>query len=353
MAVVHYPALGRPATPTVSVCIANFNGERLLPDCIDSVLGQSGPDTGTKPSVEIIVHDDASTDESVGLLRGRYPQVELLASDENVGFCIANNRMVDHARGEFVLLLNNDATLFPDAIATLLAAARAAKDPAVLTLPQYDWETGRLIDRGCLLDPFLNPVPNLDPLREDVAYVIGACLWIPRAAWQALGGFPEWMESIGEDLYLCGIARLRGTSVRSLATSGYHHRQGATFGGNRPKDVGIRTPARRRRLSERNKTRALVVLTPGPVVWPLLALHLSTLAIEGCVLSLLHRDASAWREVYAPAIATPFREARELLERRRQVQATRAIPVFRWFAAFRLQLRKVSLLWRHGVPRIE
>jgi GT2 family glycosyltransferase len=333
--------------PTCSICIANYNGEQWLVDCLDSVLAQRGDF-----SMEVIVHDDASSDGSVALLRGRYPQVELLASHENVGFCIGNNRMVARARGDFVLLLNNDAALEPGAIDALLAAARASPQPGILTLPQFDWRTGDLVDRGCLLDPFCNPIPNRDAARTDVAYVIGACLWCPRDAWHALGGFPEWMESLAEDLYLCGVARLRGMSVRALSTSGYRHRQGATFGGNRADTDGLRTSVRRRRLSERNKTRALMVLTPGVVMWPLLAAHLAALACEGLALSLLRRDTTLWREVDRAAIATPLRERAVLRARRREVQATRTISVARWFSTVRWQLRKVALLRRYGLPTV-
>lgn len=347
MAVVLHPGVGAPAAPRVSVCVANFDGETLLPDCIDSILAQD-----TDAPIEILVHDDASRDDSIDLLRARYPQVHVLASDTNVGFCIGNNRMVERARADYVLLLNNDAALAPDAIRHLLQATETIGAPAILTLPQHDWATGTLVDRGCLLDPFCNPVPNLDPTRDDVAYVIGACLWCPRATWQALGGFPEWMESLGEDLYLCGLARLRGMPVRALSTSGYRHRQGATFGGNRAGEAGLRTSFKRRRLSERNKTRTLMVLTPGLAMWPLLVLHLCALVVESTVLSLLRRDATLWHEVYAPAIATPFRETRTLLSRRRDVQATRTISVGQWFSAVRWQLRKVAMLAKYGVPTV-
>ena len=346
MAVVFQPGLNAPAQPRVSVCIANFDGEALLPACIDSVLAQQG-DT----AIEILVHDDASRDGSLALLRGHYPQVNVLASGENVGFCIGNNRMVAHARGEYVLLLNNDAALAPDAVARLLEMAELMGRPAILTLPQFDWDTGVLVDRGCLLDPFFNPIPNLDPARDDVAYVIGACLWCPRETWHALGGFPEWMESIGEDLYLCSLARLRGMPVRALRDSHYRHRQGATFGGNRA-HAGLRTSIRRRRLSERNKTRALIILTPTLVAWPLLAAHLMALALEGLVLSLLRRDSTLWREVYRPALMAPFREWSILRARRREVQATRAIPMANWFSAVRWQLRKVVMLRRYGMPMV-
>ncbi|MBS0486236.1 MAG: glycosyltransferase, partial [Proteobacteria bacterium] len=81
--VQHYPALNQAAAPVCSVCIANYNGAAILADCIDSVLQQQ-----REISVEIIIHDDASTDDSVAFLRAHYPQVELFVSEVNVGFCI-------------------------------------------------------------------------------------------------------------------------------------------------------------------------------------------------------------------------------------------------------------------------
>ena len=111
----------------------------------------------------------------------------LIRSDSNVGFCVANNRMVAQAEGTYVLLLNNDAELYPDALRVLHDEAEKIGEPAILSLPQYDFVTGELIDRGCLLDPFFNPVPNLDPGRRDVAMVIGACLWIPRQLMEGTG----------------------------------------------------------------------------------------------------------------------------------------------------------------------
>ncbi|MCI4567732.1 glycosyltransferase [Lysobacter sp. CFH 32150] len=347
MAVVHYPAVGGPARPAISICIANYNGEQLLVDCLESVFSQQGDF-----SYEVIVHDDASTDGSVAWLRERYPQVELLASDTNVGFCIGNNRMVAQARGEFVLLLNNDAALYPDALASLLAAARAQTPTGILTLPQYDWQSGALVDRGCLLDPFYNPVPNLDPKRHDVAMVIGACLWIPRSLWQQLGGFPEWIESIGEDLYLCGQARLQGVPVQALNSSGYKHWQGRTFGGNKPHEGRLQTSARRRQLSERNKTAALFMLTPGITMWPLLAVHLLALSLEGMLIPLLVRDLRLGRNIYWPAVSLPFRKYRMLQALRRLQQQQRKTSLRSYFSCMVPFPRKLQLLLRHGIPRI-
>lgn len=345
--VQHIQALKPTAAPVCSVCIANYNGVAVLADCVDSVLAQQG-----NIPVEIIVHDDASTDDSVAFLRARYPQVEILASADNVGFCVSNNRMVALARGEYVLLLNNDAALYPDALKTLLEQAQRTPRHGILTLPQYDWATGVLVDRGCLLDPFYNPVPNLDPRRHDVAYVIGACMFLPRTLWTVLGGFPEWMESLAEDMYLCCVARLRGLPVRVAPNSGYRHRQGASFGGNRVGNGRLITTFRRRALSERNKTMVLVVCTPTWLTWVLLVLHLTLLVSEGAVLTVLRRDLRVWREVYAAAVGSTVRNLRSLRARRGSVQRQRLITLCEYLRVFVPIPRKLALLWRHGVPQL-
>ena len=187
--VEHHPALNRPSEPLCSICIANYNGAGLLADCIASIRAQQ-----TDACIEIIVHDDASSDASVEILINDYPDVELLASKMNVGFCVANNRMANIARGKYILLLNNDAALYPDAIQALLQQARTIGEQAILTLPQYDWESGTLVDYGCQLDPFYNPVPNKAPDKPEVAMTIGACMFLPRNLWRKLGGFPPWMR---------------------------------------------------------------------------------------------------------------------------------------------------------------
>ena len=137
------------ASVWVSVCIANYNGIDLIDACIDSVRRQ---DCGA--AVEIIVHDDASSDGSADYIHAHNPDARLIASETNVGFCVANNRMAAAARGRYLLLLNNDAVLFPDALSTLYGAAQAMGRPAILRLPQYDAQTGELSTSVVSLDPF-------------------------------------------------------------------------------------------------------------------------------------------------------------------------------------------------------
>lgn len=332
-------------SPAVSVCIANYNGIGLLDDCIASLDSQV-----TDFSIEIIVHDDASTDGSATYIRTRFPSARLIESEDNVGFCVANNRMAAVARGEWLLLLNNDAALMPGALMVLMAEALRLGGPAILTLPQFSAETGDLLDIGSRLDPFLNPVPNLNPDRNDVGTVHGACLWIPKALWTELGGFPEWFDSVGEDLYLCCRARLAGYPVRALGKSGYRHRVGASFGGGKVCNSKLSTTFRRRALSERNKTFVMAMTYPLPFIVILLPLHLVLLLMEGLLLSVLKICPTYLYRIYLPVFGALLHRRNVLLAGRRATLAMRRISVSAFFAPVDLLPHKLRMLLRHGLP---
>ena len=331
--------------PMVSVCIANFNGMAVIDDCLRSVLAQEG-----QTLIEILVHDDASNDGSATHIRSTYPNVALLTSQANVGFCVANNRMVGVAKGQYLLLLNNDAALYPNAIDTLLTESVRLDQPAILGLPQYDAGSGELIDIGSLLDPFLNPVPNRDPERGAVGMVMGACLWIPKALWQELDGFPEWFGSIGEDLYLCCRARLAGYPVRALGVSGYRHRVGQSFGGGKVNNGRLSSTFRRRALSERNKTFVLTMTYPTPYMQPMLPIHLLLLLLEGGLLSLLHGRIAYLKEIYLPVFSALFLRRKKLLAARRLIMKSAHLPSSEFFAVFDPLPHKLRMLIRHGLP---
>jgi len=335
------------STPLITICIPHYNGPELIDDCIASVRAQT-----LDAEVEIIVHDDASTDGSAAHIRAQHPDVRLIESKKNVGFCVANNRMAAAAGGEYLLLLNNDATLMPDALATLLAEAGRLARPAILTLPQYDAETGELLDIGARLDPFLNPVPNRDPARGEVGTVHGACLWIPKTLWLELGGFPEWFGSVAEDLYLCCRARLAGYPVRALGVSGYRHRVGQSFGGGKAQGGRLASTYRRRALSERNKTFVMIACYPLPLLTFALPLHAAMLLLEGAALSLARREWRPLAAIYLPALSACWRERARLSELRRAVQAERRSGLSAFFSAFRFLPHKLTMLLRHGLPRL-
>jgi GT2 family glycosyltransferase len=334
--------------PVCTVCVANYNGMEVIGECLDSVFAQD-----CDFPFEVIVHDDASSDGSADYVRRRYPLARVIASPENEGFCVSNNRMVSLARGQYVLLLNNDASLFPDALRSLLSHAQRLAGEAILGLPQYDARSGELVDRGSLSDPFLNPVPNLDAGRGDVAMVSGACLWISRDLWEKLGGFPAWFDSLAEDMYLACMARLRGYGVQVLPHSGFRHYLGKSLGGGGVQNNRLSTTLRRRALSERNKSFVMALCFPPPLFQLLFPLHVLLLLLEGGVLALLKGEARLLREIYFPCLDSLWHARKRLFDLRRGIQRSRKIGWREFVAPFVFFPHKLRLLMRYGVPRID
>ncbi|MFA5866593.1 MAG: glycosyltransferase family 2 protein [Actinomycetota bacterium] len=105
---------------TVSVVLLNWNGEKFLTGCLDSVFAQDYAD------LEIIVIDNASSDGSVPLLNERYGgRVTLVENAENTGFSRAMNQGFRLAKGEFIMPLNFDILLEPDFVSRMVEALTA------------------------------------------------------------------------------------------------------------------------------------------------------------------------------------------------------------------------------------
>jgi GT2 family glycosyltransferase len=319
----------------------------VVGSCLKSVLSQD-----FDHPVEIIVHDDASTDDSVEFIRSHFSHVKLLTSDKNVGFCVSNNRMVAEARGRFVLLLNNDATLFPDALRTLHDYAIQQKRQGILGLPQYDMQTGEFIDIGSRLDLFLNPIPNLDRTRRQVGMVTGACFWIPKSLWDELGGFPEFFGSLAEDLYLCCLSRLRGYPVEAISQSGFHHWVGKSLGGGKLVNNTLRTSYRRRSLSERNKIYVMLLLYPLVVVILLVPVHWTILILEGLLFSLVTRTTLPLTEIYVACLKQVLNNL-DIVRFHRHTLSKSIISGYSFFTELSPTYYKMTLVAKHGLPMLE
>ena len=100
----------------LSVVIVNANTRELTCQCLNSLY--SNP---PKCRYEIIVVDNASTDGSCEAIESTYPEVRLIRNDQNLGFAVANNRAFEIAKGEHILLLNNDTIVPPGSVDKLLA----------------------------------------------------------------------------------------------------------------------------------------------------------------------------------------------------------------------------------------
>lgn len=122
------------ATPLVSVIIVGYNGARHLYEVLASLSAQ------TYPNFETIYVDNASTDDSCDLVARLMPQAKVVRSETNTGFAEGNNIGVDHARGEFLLLLNNDARLEPETLQRMVSALCADVGLGVIAPKIRFWE---------------------------------------------------------------------------------------------------------------------------------------------------------------------------------------------------------------------
>ena len=333
--------------PLITVCIANYNGRDVIGPCLESVYSQEG----TIP-IEIIVHDDASTDSSAEYIIKNYPDVKLIKSSENVGFCTSNNRMAEQAESTYILLLNNDAVLHKDALITLYDYSTENNYTGILGLPQYDIQTGNLIDIGSMFDPFLNPVPNHDPMHHDAGLISGACLWIPKQLWDEIGGFPDRFFFIAEDTYLCCIARLWSFPVQALNESGFDHWIGKNIGGGRVESGKLSTTYKRRYHSERNKSSVMFVCYPLPLLCIILPIHLILLILEGILVSVLKKDCRVWKEIYALTFISLWYDRRRLIKDRGMVQQRRKASVKDFTRPFTWFPHKARMLFSHGLPSL-
>lgn len=98
-----------------SIIIVNFNTRQLTLDCLQSVYASS-----TSYSYEVIVVDNASYDGSVEAIRKAYPQIRLIANNDNTGFAVANNQGMKIAKGRYILLLNSDTVVQLDTLQTMI-----------------------------------------------------------------------------------------------------------------------------------------------------------------------------------------------------------------------------------------
>src|SRR4030042_16849 len=108
--------MSEPVFPLISVVVLNWNGVRVVEQCLMSLQAQ------TYHSLEIIVVDNASTDGSVDLIQDRFPDIKLVINTKNLGFGGGNNVGIRASLGRYIMMLNNDTRLDPRCIEELKRA---------------------------------------------------------------------------------------------------------------------------------------------------------------------------------------------------------------------------------------
>jgi N-acetylglucosaminyl-diphospho-decaprenol L-rhamnosyltransferase len=192
-----------------------------------------------------VVVDNASSDDSLEMVRTRWPGVLAIDAGANLGFSRANNLGIRATSGELVLLLNSDTVVPAGAIDALVADLVAHPDAAAAGPRLVDAEgraerstgrmigpvnelrqkvTGALYDRGC--GPVRRSVERDLRTTREVDWVSGACLLVRRADAEAVGLLDERFFLYTEDVDFCAALRSRGRRVRFVASVTVEHLRG-------------------------------------------------------------------------------------------------------------------------------
>lgn len=223
----------RPDIPRVSIVIPAYNEYRMTVFCLQSLLN-----TTTGVDYEVIFADDASTDLT-STIGERIKGIEIVRADENQGFVNNCRNGASHARGEYLLFLNND-TAFTDGWLSNLVAVLDADPKVGIVGPMLLFGNGRLQEAGGIIwndasgwnygrmdDPGR---PEYNYLKE-TDYVSGACLLIRQALWEELGGFDQrYIPAYYEDTDLCFSVRAAGYKVLYQPASKIYHFEGISNG---------------------------------------------------------------------------------------------------------------------------
>jgi GT2 family glycosyltransferase len=140
---------GGGAAPRISVIIVNFNGEKLLEDCLVSLAAQEYRD------FEVVFVDNGSKDNSVARARELLPSAHVIALPQNTGFATGNNIGIRAARGRHVVLLNNDTKTDPRFLGEMARAADSGSRVGMVAPKILNFFNPRVIDSvgGLLLGP--------------------------------------------------------------------------------------------------------------------------------------------------------------------------------------------------------
>ena len=221
------------AAVDVAVVIPNYQGERWLPGVLDSVAAQT-----VAPAVVVVV-DDGSTDGSLALLAGRFPQVRVIALGSNGGFARTANAGIAAVEAEAVALVNTDVVLAPDWLERAAAALATSPQTVAVATKMVDLDDPSLLyDAGDVLrrdgaceqrGRFERDEGRHDAPGEVFSACAGAALY-RRAAVLAAGGFEERFGTYLEDVDLGLRLRLAGGRCRWEPRAVARHAGGGSSG---------------------------------------------------------------------------------------------------------------------------
>lgn len=213
----------------LSIIIVNYNGEHYLENCLKSIEKYCDA-----INFEIVIVDNNSSDNSVDVLKEKYPKITLIESKENLGFAGGNNLAVKRSKGKNILLLNNDTVLLEDI------------KPALATLGQRDVGVVgiKMLDGNKKYTPSVGRFPTVLKLLKfsfleekrpafitgnflentiEVDWVTGAFLLTKRELWDNVNGLDETYFMYVEDVDFCKKISKLNKKVLFLSNLSYVH----------------------------------------------------------------------------------------------------------------------------------
>jgi GT2 family glycosyltransferase len=228
----------------VAVVILNYNGAQMLRRFLPSVLEFS-------PEAEVVVADNASTDDSLEVMRREFPAVRLVCLDKNHGFADGYNYALREVSADYYLLLNSDVEVTRGWLAPLLAFMDAHEDvaacqPKLLSynnkaLFEYAGGAGGFLDRygypfcrGRIFDAVEEDKGQYDNVA-DLFWATGAALMIRSGDYWSAGGLDGTFFAHMEEIDLCWRLRARGRRIVCVPDSVVYHVGGATLNKSNPR----------------------------------------------------------------------------------------------------------------------
>lgn len=221
-----------------AIVILNWNGAQMLRRFLPSVTSHS-------EEAEVIVADNASTDDSMQVLREEFPRVRTIVLDQNYGFAEGYNRALRQVEADVYVLLNSDVEVTPHWLTPILSYLEthpecAAVQPKLLAehnreMFEYAGAAGGYIDRYgypyCRGRVFGSVEPDHGQYDStaSLSWATGAALVIRSAAWHAVGGLDATFFAHQEEIDLCWRLRARGYDIVCCPASVVYHVGGGTL----------------------------------------------------------------------------------------------------------------------------
>lgn len=225
--------------PSVAIVILNWNGKHFLEKFLPSVMAT------TFSNRQVIVADNASTDDSLDFLQQYYPQLRVISNSTNEGFAKGYNTALKQVNADYYVLLNSDVEVSPGWLEPLVDLLEkdpsiAACQPKLLSFShkdqfEYAGACGGWLDS--LGYPFMRgrifEVCETDRGQYDQAeacfWASGAALFVRAAVYHELGGLDEYFFAHQEEIDFCWRLQLAGYRVFVQPASVVYHVGGGTL----------------------------------------------------------------------------------------------------------------------------